>query len=80
MYDNTIHSRLANRYILVKSSTNYFNHYHVKITQYSFTIYSFDAKCNRRVSQMRALLAACRELAVDYDTLLVVLHIFEHKT
>ena len=31
---------------------------------------------NRRVSQMRALLAACRELAVDYNTLPQVLYIF----
>ena len=35
---------------------------------------------NRRVSQMRALLVACRELAVDYSTLREVLYVFEHKT
>ena len=29
---------------------------------------------------MRALLAACRELAVDYNTLREVLYAFEHKT
>ena len=35
---------------------------------------------NRPVSQMRALLAACRELALDYDTLPKALYGFEHKT
>ena len=29
---------------------------------------------------MRALLAACRELAVDYNTLRNVTYVFEHKT
>ena len=29
---------------------------------------------------MRALLAACRELAVDYNTFREVLYVFEHKT
>ena len=29
---------------------------------------------------MPALQAACRELAVDYNTLQTVLYIFEHKT
>ena len=37
-------------------------------------------RCNRRVSQMRALLAACCELAVDYYTYRELLHVFEHKT
>ena len=32
----------------------------------------------RRISQMRALLAACRELVVN--TLLEVLYVFEYKT
>ena len=35
---------------------------------------------DRRVSQMRALLIACRELAVDYNTLRQVFYVFEHKT
>ena len=35
---------------------------------------------NTRVSQMWALLAACRELAVDYTTLPEVLYVYEHKT
>ena len=35
---------------------------------------------NRPVSQIRVLLAACGEIAVDYNTLLKVLYIFEHKT
>ena len=30
--------------------------------------------------QMRAFLAACRELAVDYDTFPKLLYIFGHKT
>ena len=34
----------------------------------------------RRVSQMWALLAACREQAVDYNTKPKVLYISEHKT
>ena len=29
---------------------------------------------------MQALLAACREVSVDYNTLLEVLYVFEHKT
>ena len=33
-----------------------------------------------RVLQMRALLAARGELAVDYNTLLAVLYVFEHTT
>ena len=36
--------------------------------------------CNRGVSQMRELLVACREILVDYNTLLEVLYDFEHKT
>ena len=28
---------------------------------------------------MRALLVACRELAVDYDTFPKLLYVFEHK-
>ena len=35
---------------------------------------------NRRVSQMRALLADCHELAVDYNTLPKALYVFEHIT
>ena len=35
---------------------------------------------NRRVSQMRALLAACRILGLDYNTLPSVLYVFEHET
>ena len=35
---------------------------------------------NRWVSQMRALLGACRELAKDYNTLPELLYVFEHKT
>ena len=35
---------------------------------------------NRRVSQMRAFLAACHELAVDHNTLPEVLYVSEHKT
>ena len=34
---------------------------------------------NRQVSQMRALLANCGELTVDYNTLPDVLYVFEHK-
>ena len=34
---------------------------------------------NRRVSLMRVLLVACRELVVDYNTLREVLYVFEHK-
>ena len=34
---------------------------------------------NRRVSQMRALLAACPQLPVDYKTLPEVLYVVEHK-
>ena len=35
---------------------------------------------NRPVLQMRARLAACRELAVDYDTFPKLLNVFGHKT
>ena len=35
---------------------------------------------NRPVSQMRAPLVACHELALDYNTLPKLLYIFEHKT
>ena len=35
---------------------------------------------NRPVSQMRALLAACRKLAVDYDTFPKLLYVFGLKT
>ena len=34
----------------------------------------------RRISQMRALLAAFRELVMNHNTLLEVLYVFEHKT
>ena len=37
-------------------------------------------KLNKQISEMQALLAACRELAVDYNTLRQVLYVFEHKT
>ena len=36
-------------------------------------------KGNKRVSQMRVLLTACRKLGVDYNTLLDVVYGFEHK-
>ena len=35
---------------------------------------------NRPVSQMRALLAACREVAMEYDTFPNLLYVFAHKT
>ena len=38
------------------------------------------ASVNRRVSKMRAPLAACRKLAGSYNRLVDVLHVFEHKT
>ena len=34
---------------------------------------------NRPFSQMRALLVACRELALDYDTFPQLLYVFGHK-
>ena len=34
---------------------------------------------SRRVSQTRALLSACRERAVDYNTMPDVLYVFERK-
>ena len=34
---------------------------------------------NRPVSQMRAPQAACRKLALDYNTLSKLLYVFEHK-
>ena len=44
-------------------------------------IYNLTKLHNRPVSQMRALLAACSELAVDYDTFptLLPVHVFGHK-
>ena len=41
----------------------------------------YDVRCrwpNRPVSQVRVPLAACRELAVDYDTFLKLLYVFGH--
>ena len=38
------------------------------------------ATANRPVSQMQALLAAYRELVVDYDTLPKLQYVFWHKT
>ena len=35
---------------------------------------------NWPVSQMRTLIAACRELAIDYDILPKLLYVFGHKT
>ena len=35
---------------------------------------------NRPVSQMQALLAACRELSLDYNTVPKLQYVFEHKT
>ena len=35
---------------------------------------------NKPVSQMRALLVTCCKLAVDYNTLPMLLYVFEHKT
>ena len=36
--------------------------------------------CNRPISQMRMLQAACRKLEVGYNRFPKVLYIFEHKT
>ena len=41
----------------------------------------YDVRCrwpNRPVSQVRVPLAACRELAVDYDTFIKLLYVFGH--
>ena len=35
---------------------------------------------NRRISQMRAPLLACLELAGDHNKLIIVLYVFKHKT
>ena len=46
---------------------------------YPGTLSSLASQRNRPVSQMRAILVACRELAVDYYTFAKLLYVFGHK-
>ena len=47
-----------------------------RIVDFARTLWIWTLRCIRRISQMRPLLAACRELAVDFNTLSKMLHAF----